>query len=182
MTRKVRFPEPTPENESDVRRIMSTLMKCALGQEQVTQDLAKQLLEPLLNAAERGDVEIGMKPVSYFPYFKPHVDAAAKDVNGSLLACLTLALVLIEHFERHMPGYAKSIRSKQQVSRASAEKHAESSRIRREHKLEQYEASRGSLTPKSVKSVRQVAADALALSPRQLDRILKRRELNRTRR
>lgn len=127
MSRKPRYPEPTPEIVRDGQYIISTLQEYAIGKKPVTRDVVRVQLNPLINAAERG-AQVGdetISPLRHFPYFKPHIDAAARQANGELLACLTLALVLIGQFERHIPEYVKLIRSKQENARTSAKKRRE---------------------------------------------------------
>jgi hypothetical protein len=124
MSRTPRFPEPTQDAIAEQQRVLATLMGYATGRVPVDKLSVQKHMNPFLQLAEFGGVLNGQPfpPLSYFPVFKLHLDAAAQTANGPLLAALTLALVLIYQFERHMPDYAKSIRAKQQTGRDSASK------------------------------------------------------------
>jgi hypothetical protein len=127
MSRRPRFPEPTPEAIAEQQRMLAALMGYATGRVTVNKLSVQKHINPFLHLAEFGGTLNGQPfpAVSYFPVFKPHLDTAAQAANGPLLACLTLALLLIYQFERHMPNYAMSIRAKQQTGRASARKRQE---------------------------------------------------------
>ena len=124
MSRKPRNPEPLPQEIAQQQQVMSTLMRCAAGTLPVDKSTFDELLILLLRLCEFGGEFHGAPcaPVSYFPWFKPHLRDAERAKNDSLLALLTLALLLIRQFELHMPQYVAKIRGQQQTGRTSAKK------------------------------------------------------------
>jgi hypothetical protein len=123
MSRKPRYPEPPPELVAEMQRVVSSLTDVATGKVAMCHEAFLDLVGPLLRLNLGGQFYgEQIPPVSHFPAFNPHLETALRGKNDPLVACLTLALYLIYQFEKHMPDYAKLIRSKQQTARASAEK------------------------------------------------------------
>jgi hypothetical protein len=113
---RARYPDPTPEEIAQQQQTIATLRDYAAGRVPITTAALEEIVLPILGLAEHGGEPCGVPgtPVSWYLDFKPHTEAAWRAGNYQLLAALSLALVLIRQFERHMPDYAEMIRRKQQ--------------------------------------------------------------------
>jgi len=109
MSRKARYPVTPPQDEADLKSYWETLKHCASPDHPEISETDRRLIRTLLNAFQCGLPKLGMRPLSHFPIFKPHIDAAIAAKNEPLLACLTFALFIAQQFELHIPPYAAKV-------------------------------------------------------------------------
>jgi hypothetical protein len=118
--------EPPREIVEEHKRVILTLQKIAMSELAMSGENFRRLIGGLLRYVEGGKLHGQEIPqLSYLPVFVPHIDAALKEKNDPLVACLTLAMYLIHDAEHRIPEFAELIRSQQSRGRDSATKKKE---------------------------------------------------------
>jgi len=123
VSRKPRYVEPSPEILEEHKRVLLTFQRIATGELTISRENFRKLVGGMLRYVEGGELHGQRIPqLSYLPMFVHHVDAALKEKNDPLVACLTLAMYLLHDAEHRIPEYAVLIRSRQSRGPASAAK------------------------------------------------------------
>lgn len=137
MSTKPKYIEPTPAMVVERKRVIETLCRLALETSSLSEEEAKGELGRIFRFAEgdgysatfgseEGDApDVAVPQFSYMPVYRPHINAALRDNNLPLAACLALSVYFGQEYERHMPAYGQMILGKQRNARASATKRRE---------------------------------------------------------